>query len=272
MSVRPIWPNEVPASVPDVAFGWPDGPWEQAVDDRPIDQERTAALGRLVSRVRLAGNTPLQVAADRTTRVTTWRGWAPTGSHAVPLPSKVWLLRNGDDQWFGFDGEREHYWEVASLGPSWPTWRADAAHRFDLSKPWNQRRGLAGGGIPIWALIAFPHELRAGSGGIARALNLSVAGNYARSSVSWLLKSDGTLADSQHPLRAGERLRLTAEAYQRLTGLAQTPDDWAYLWALRHFGVIVNDKTSAIAGHAIRGPVGLKVTFDLKITDFEVVT
>lgn len=272
MAPWPMTPLQIPTAVPDVAFGW-EGPWDEPVDELPVDRDRTAGLATLNPVVRLDGHTPLQVAADQTTRVTTWSGWFPTGTHAVPLPEKVWLLRNGDDQWFGVDLDEGFYWECASMGPSWllGPWRADAVRRFDLSRPWNQHRGLAGGAIPIWALIALPYELRAGSGGLRRALNWSVAGNYAKATVPWVSKSDGTLAPSRHPLRAGERLRLTAEAYQRLTGLARTVEDFAYLWALRHRGAIVNDKTSATAGHAIRGPFGVQPTITVVVTDFEVV-
>lgn len=264
-----MMPWEIPSTTPDVAFGW-SGPWSESVDGAPVDRDRTAGLAALTETVRCSGGTPLQVANKRTTRVTTWSGWFPTRQHSVPLPEKVWLLRNGDDQWFGIDVDRAVYWECSALGPSWPTWRADSVRRFDLGLPWNQRNGLAGGGIPIWALIARNGELQAGSGGVNRALNLSVAGNYAKACVPWLSKSDGTLPPSQHPLRSGERLRLTAEAYQRLTGEARTVDDFAVLWALRDFGVIVNDKTAAHS-HAIRMPIGCLITVKLKITDFEVV-
>lgn len=265
--------HERPAIAPDIAVDlWSDAPWWRDVTHMPVDRDRTAGLAALDQRVRANGGTPLQVAGTGRTTVVTFSKWVPTGSHLVPLPENVWLLRNGDDQWFGFDLARGHYWECSALGPSLGFWRADSVRRFDLTLPWNQKIGMAGGGIPIWALIGRPGELRAGSGGVEHGLNLSVAGNYAKAHVSWLRKTDGTLPPSAHPLRAGELLRLTAEAYERLAGDAATAADLAGLWAARHRGVYVNDRTSALAGHAMRFPFGMGLTVGLSLArDFEVV-
>jgi hypothetical protein len=266
--------HERPLVAPDIAVElWPDAPWWQPVDQLAVDKDRTAGLVALDQRVRTSGHTPLQAAGPSRRQVISFKGWVPTGSHLVPLPEDVWLLRNGDDQWFGFDLDRGNYWECGALGPTvFPWWRADHVARFDLSLPWNQRNGLAGGGIPIWALIARVGALRAGSGGVEHGLNLSVSGNYAKASVSWLRKTDGTLSPSSHPLRAGECLRLTAEAYARLSAAATTPEQLAALWAMRYRGVYVNDKTDPRAGHAIRFPYGVTPGLALVLArDFEVV-
>lgn len=271
---RIIFDHERPATAPDLAVDlWPDAPWRRRVDHLPIDADRTAGLALLDQRIRTDGNTPLQAASRVRTQVVTFEKWFPTGSHLVPLPDRVWLLRNGDDQWFGIDLENGHYWECSALGPTFfPWWRADGVRRWDLSLPWIQRIGMAGGGIPIWALIARVGALRAGSGGVEHGLNLSVAGNYAKACVPWLRKTDGTLAPSTHPLRAGECLRLTAEAYERLANEATLPEQLAGLWAARHHGVYVNDKTDPRVGHAMRFPFGVGLGLTLVLArDFEVV-
>lgn len=269
---RIMFDHERPLTAPDVAVDfWSDGPWSRRVEHLPVDRERTAGLARLQQTVRTGGSTPLQPVGRSNTTVVTFSKGFPTGVHRVPLPELVWLLRNGDDQWYGIDLERGLYWECSALGPSLGFWRADGVRRFDLSLPWNQRQGMAGGGIPIWALIGRVGALKAGSGGVDHGLNLSVAGNYAKDKVSWLSKTDGELAPSQHPLRAGECLRLTAEAYARLASAATDPVTLAALWAMRHHGVYVNDKTTPLH-HAMRFPYGVAPSLQLELfRDFEVV-
>lgn len=269
---RIMFDHERPATAPDIAVEfWPDSPWHRTVDHLPVDRDRTAGLAKLVQPVRTSGSTPIQQAGRSNTTVATFSKWALTGAHRVPLPEVVWLLRNGDDQWFGIDLDRGLYYECSALGPSLGFWRADGVRRFDLSLPWNQRAGVAGGGIPIWALIARVGALRAGSGGVEQALNFSVAGNYAKDMVSWLSKTDGELAPSTHPLRAGECLRLTAEAYARLCAEATTAEQLAALWAMRHHGIYVNDKT-APHSHAVRFPYNVGAGLGLMLArDFEVV-
>ena len=264
-------------SVPEVMLDWwraQSPPWAQSVDGRPTDRRRTDRLAGLVTgnttadRVRTKGSTPLQLAGRASTRVTTWPN---VGLSRVPLPPVVWTnaATNHDAQWFGVDTVKGHYWEVSSLRVGPLGWWAGSVKRHDLAGRWDATRGLAGGGLPIWAMIPTVAELRAGAGGIDRALNFVVAGSYSVDRVPWIRKGDGTLTD--HPLRAGERLRLTAAAYDRHAFEAETADDFAVLEGLRRFGAIVNDKTSVTAGHNLRLPAGAAVTVRLTITDFEVV-
>lgn len=257
-------------TVPPVTFDrWESqgAPWFNDIDHLPIDLERTTRLTEIDLDVRTGASTPLQRASTRRTTVVTFnKGW-PTGSHLVPLPDVVWLLRNGDDQWFGFNDT--HYWEVSALGPTfWPWWRADGVRVYDLSKPWTQRQGLAGGGVPIWALTPTPQELDLGGGGVRHSLALSLAGNYSKDKAPGTLKTDGTLAD--HPLRSGELLRLTDLAYRRRLQEASNAHTRAVVVALRRKGARVNDKT-APDSHALRLPVGAQVNLKLRMTDFEVV-
>ena len=261
--------------VPEVALDWwraQDPPWAQPIGAAPVDRVRTAGLAGLVTgnetadRVRAKGSTPLQLAGKRTTRVLTSPSF---GTYKVPLPDVVWTnaATNPDAQWFGVDTVKAHYWEVSSLRVGLLGWWAHGVRRHDLAGRWDAQRGVAGGGIPIWALIPTPSELSGGT--FDRALNFVVAGSYSRERVPWIAKGDGTLVS--HPLRAGERLRLTSGARERLWGTAVTPDDLGLLKILSTFGAVVNDKTSATAGHNLRLPAGAAVTVRLTITDFEVV-
>lgn len=265
------WAWEIPDRAYDVPVPWwNDAPWCQPVSGARVDLYRTSGLERILTgdpirdRVRLSGNTPLQAAGRSNTNVITW---PVVGAHRVPLPEAVWLLRNSDDQWFGVGNGA--YWEVSALRTGLLGWWAMSVVKWDLGKPWNQRNGLAGAGLPIHAMIPRPGELKAGAEAFERALQFVVAGGYSRETVPWVRKSDGGMVD--HPLRAGERLRLTATAYDRLYPLCVTPDDRCIVWALRFYGAVVNDKTSATAGHAIRLPAGAETTVALKLTDFEVV-
>lgn len=265
-----------PLSVPDIVASWwadQDPPWCEPVSSRSVDHVRTAAWHRLqtgdrwADRVRTSANTPLQATGWRNTTVVSFKWTA--GVHQIPLPEQVWILRNSDDQWFGVDADRGLYYELSALGPTFfAWWRADSVRRLDMSKPWASQRSVAGGGIPIWAMIPRPGELRAGAEGFERALNFVVGGGYSTETVSWLTKSDGGV--SGHPLRAGERLRLTASAYDRLYPNCVTADDRSVVWTLRFYGAVVNDRTSATAGHAVRLPVGAQVGVPLHMTDFEV--
>lgn len=260
--------------VPEVALDWwrsQDPPWAQPADG-PVDVERTAGLAGLVTgdrwadRVRL-GRTPLQLA--RPTGSTQVFTWPQFGAHRVPLPNVVWTnaATNPDAQWFGVDAARSHYWEVASLRTGPLGWWAHTVKRHDLAGRWDAQRGVAGAGIPIWALIPTLDELD--DGGFDRALNFVVAGDYNRARVPWVAKSDGTSV--VHPLRAGERLRLTGSARKRALLTAETPDDFALIDILSVYGAVVNDRTSATAGHNLRLPDGHDCTVELTITDFEVV-
>lgn len=259
-----------PTVVPDIAVPWwTDAPWHRLVEDRPTDLERTAALAAHDLRVRLSANVPLQLAGWRNTTVVSWQRNRITGVDRVPLPEQVWLLRNGDDNWFGVDPDRGLYWETGGMGPSmFGTWRADLVKRFDLDQPWTQTRATTGAGVPLWPLVPTIGELRAGAGGIAHALHLVVAGNYSPDRASWVSKSDGT--QPSHPLRAGEWLCLTDEAYLRLSAEALYPDDLAVAYAAWVHGVYVTDKTSPHA-HNLRMPAGARLSLQPFLTDFRVI-
>jgi hypothetical protein len=255
-------------AVPPIAFSrWAQfsPPWFDTVVDAPVDAGRTLRLADYDARVRTSPSTPLQNVG---TRLTTVASFTEFKWHRIPLPELVWILRNGDDQWFGQSGTT--YWEVSALGPTlMGFWRADSVRVWDVTKPWWETRGVAGGAVPIWAMTPTVNELRLGAGGVRHSLALSVAGDYSPERVPGTLKSDGT--DPSHPLRSGECLRLTAVAYDRRLAECSTADDRATVHALRFHGCRVNDKTSATAGHNLRTPVGANITVQFRLTDFEVV-
>ena len=193
--------------VPEVALDWwraQDPPWAQPIGAAPVDRVRTAGLAGLVTgnetadRVRAKGSTPLQLAGKRTTRVLTSPSF---GTYKVPLPDVVWTnaATNPDAQWFGVDTVKAHYWEVSSLRVGLLGWWAHGVRRHDLAGRWDTQRGVAGGGIPIWAMIPTPSELRGGT--FDRALNFVVAGSYSREPVPWNANS-GTARPGSQPCGA----------------------------------------------------------------------
>jgi hypothetical protein len=265
---RPLMQWDPTPKVPPLSFSrWAQfsPPWFDLVAGRDVDTVRTARLPEVDDVVRLSPTTPLQNAARGNTTVI---GFTDYKVHRVPLPGVVWILKNGDDQWFGQSAT--HYWEASALGPTllgW--WRADSVRVWDVTKPWWETMSVSGGGVPIWAMTPTPDELARGAGGVRHSLALTLSTNYSPEKVSGWMKSDGT--DPTHPLRSGECLRLTDVAHQRRLAEAQTPDDFAVIHALRFHGCRVNDKGSRVAGHNLRMPAGANVTVRLRLTDFEVV-
>lgn len=258
--------RDVPLRVPDVALDWwrtSVPPWCVDVSWRLVDEARTAAFRALPvnPRVRTTGRVPLQLTAPvGTTNTVTWRGAIPSGVHRVPFPQRVWVIGNTDRQWFGVDLGRMRYWEVSAVRPSLWGMSAERVVSWDLNGSWQQTKGITGAGVPMWAMMQ-PET----------ALHFVVAGDYS-AELSPLGRSfgktDGTLAD--HPLRSGERLRVSHEAFERLLSLARTADDLALLARLFRKGAIVTDKTGAEVGHSLRLPVGSNVTVELSAADFEV--
>lgn len=219
-------------------------------------------------RVRLGDSTPIQRTGPGTTAVHTWPVFY---RHRVPLPPGVWANghSNPDWQWFGVDEEAGHYWEVSSIRSTFLGWWAHYVRRHSFEAPWNAVRSITGAAIPCWAMIPSPRGLTQ-MAGVQSALNFVVGGGYSRDKVPWVVKSDGGLA--VHPLRAGERLRFTAAAFERRMAEATTAAQRGLVWRLRYRGAIVNDKTSATEGHNIRLAAGSDVgDWDLHPLDFEVV-
>lgn len=275
---RILSPHEFPSTTPEFAVDWwasQGAPWfDDDIVSRPVDTVRTNGLrsiltgNPLADRVRLGNRTPIQHTGRALTTIHTWPVFY---RYRVPLPEGVWTNghTNPDWQWFGVDEAAGDYWEVSSIRTGFLGWWAHAVRRHNFGAPWQSGRSITGGGIPCWAMIPSAAGLTE-MAGVQSALNFVVGGGYSRETVSWVNKSDGGLA--VHPLRAGERLRLTAEAFDRRMAEATTAAMRGLVWRLRHRGAIVNDKTAKDVGHSIRLAAGSDVgDWQLHLLDFEVV-
>ena len=282
--LTPVDPTPRVPALPTVTW-WAEQlpPWTARVVDRMVDSTRTAQLSPFDNRVRVGGGVPLQVAANRTTRTLnrsqpgTWTN--PWPSVPMPFPLAVWVdQKTTDFMWFGIDPARNIYWEAVEVGPfglfQWQAsslWAMGSVRIYDLNMPWDrQQRSITGGGLPMWPMVPSIEALDAGAGGVQHALHFVVSGGYSSEpSIPPARKSDGTRPG--HPLRAGARLRLTAEAFDRLSADVHGPHDAALLWALHVYGAIVNDRTADV-GHLIRLPDDprLDIRLGLRLTDLEV--
>lgn len=258
-------------------------PWRNAIDGRQIDVERTAQLAAFDDRVRANGGVPLQRAASTTTRTLnreqpgTWSNPFPTVP--MPFPAETWVDQwTTDFMWFGIDPVRQMYWEATEVGPfalfKWlpaSLWALGYVRVYDLRQRWDtQKASVCGGGLPMWPMVPRIPDLNKGAGGVQHALHFVVSDGYSNEPpIPPARKTDGLVKG--HPLRAGARLRLSEAAFYQLSAMADTTHDQALVWALRHYGAIVNDRTAN--GHALRLPASpeLKVTVQLRLIDFEVV-
>lgn len=250
-------------------------PWEQRVTERAVDTARTSRLSAFDDQVRTRGGVPLQIAANTLTRTLQGTLLNPQPAVRLPLPARTWVeTRTSDANWFGVDPAKQLYWEASALRPmlpwlSWP-WAAHSIRVYDLTKPWDtQRPSITGGGLPMWPMVPHPDQLAGGAGGVQRALHFVVDGGYSSEPfIPPARKSDGERTDG-HPLRAGARLRLTDEAYFRLSWHTTDAAAQAVLWALWIYGAIVNDRTSDV-GHNLRLPAGVTLDLNMRLIDFEV--
>lgn len=258
-------------------------PWRQVIDARTVDTARTAELVGFDDRVRCNPGVPLQLASNRMHRVQhrsqpgTLFPFNPLPTVPLPLQEQVWVEQSTTDHnWFAIDRERGLYYEASEMGPVWawaPTpWKAGYIRVFDLNQRWDaQKASITGGGLPMWPMTPRIADLNKGEGGVQHALHFIVSGGYSSDPfIAPARKTDGTRTG--HPLRAGARLRLTEAAYYQLSARARTTHDRAVLWALLHYGVIVNDRTAPV-GHAMRFPASpdLDLTLQLRLIDFEVI-
>lgn len=258
-------------------------PWEQQVTGREVDVERTAQLAAFDDRVRTNPGVPLQLAGPRMHRVQhrsqpgTLIPFNPLPTVPLPLQDQVWVEQSTTDHnWFAVDPDRGMYYEASEMGPvfAWAStpWKAGYIRVYDLNQRWDaQRPSITGGGLPMWPMVPRIADLDVGEGGVQHALHFIVSGGYSNEPpIPPARKTDGLVKG--HPLRAGARLRLTEAAYIQLKARAQTAHDRAVVWALRHYGVIVNDRTAPV-GHAIRfgASPDLRLTLQLRLIDFELV-
>ena len=109
------------------------------------------------------------------------------------------------------------------------------------------------------------------SGRIGHALHFAAAG-YSPDHIWPARASDGVIPG--HPLRAGARLRLTAQARDRLLGApGRTPHDRALVECMATEGLIVDDFTDPDAGDLLRQPQDPRIVLSItsiRRTDLEV--
>lgn len=176
----------------------------------------------------------------------------------------------------------EHGSLDASLaGAEWSVgWRNNPGLAvWQLDQPWNgptQPLGVVAAGIPM-----LPHLIRADEvlAGQVRHAGFLVVANYGKGRAGYARAGDGSLG-ADHPLRAGERLRLKASALARYKrGTAQR----VVAQGLRDYGVVVGDRRQQGSVKTSAGKASISLTQDprfdglalelmgLRLTDFEVV-
>lgn len=260
-------------------------PWRQQAHGLPVDADRTERLADYDDEIRLNGGVPLQLASpSRTTtqvrtQPPTWSN--PFGLTRLPLQEVAWVEQETTDfNWYAIDPVGGRYWEASEMGPvhllPWlpaAYWRCGYLREYDLKVPWDkQKPSITGGGLPMWPMVPSIEALDAGAGGVQHALHFVVGGGYSDEPPTGpARKTDGEVPG--HPLRAGERLTLTAEAHARFMDEATTAHDLALVWAMNVYGLIVNDRTANV-GHAVRLPADprLNVTLHrrIRLTDLQV--
>jgi hypothetical protein len=153
------------------------------------------------------------------------------------------------------------------------TWKLDGpGFSRPVSEDPERAPGARGSGLPLFAGVIGPAELRAGE--IDHALAVSVPGLARRSYVQPASVTDGV--GSVDSLPAGARLRLKSSA---LAGLHRrdrnAPSTEAILVALHRYGAIVVDRASVPTLYAAAGTPANLLREDeldwLQLSDFEVV-
>lgn len=306
------WNDWLPTSCPDISdldlwarFGQE---WNQEVRSMKVDTTRTNLMMGWNDKVRsnttkgtidgVHGGAPFQRLDKIPTRNTkTYVATAKPSlfnlfpSTIVPLPDYIpgnratVLRRFGDPTVTGSDTQSfflaptgatgGRYYELSAFGPClWPfsliaPWRADNVEVWDMSIDWrNQRKGITGAKVPFLPMLATYEEYETS---IDHALHF-VANAYNKGEKVGIAKgTDGETVG--HPLRAGERMRMTEEAYNRLLASSINKHSRAVVEALYKYGMILTDKTGTTVPHAIRHPMDVRVQVDLDIElkDFEVV-
>lgn len=154
------------------------------------------------------------------------------------------------------------------------TWKLDGP---GFSKPVSvdpaRAAGARGSGLPLFAGVIGPAELRAGE--INHALAISVPGLARRTYVQPASVTDGV--GSVNSLPAGARLRLKSSALEGArpkTG--SRPSSEAILVALHRYGAIVVDRASVPTLYAAAGTPASLLREDelswLQLSDFEVIS
>lgn len=298
-----------PEPCPDLdAEPWADAPWTQRIDGRGVDRLRTQQLARADVNMPIDLHMPTTVFEGSTTgfpyqlvdattprtavwdlaRSITWSWFRPMFPiEHVPLPPTV--RREGDpgrawDQHaYLLDATGKRLWEMILLdnfASRFKTWgQADwtvgyngsgpGLSCWDLAKPWDapgQPRGVVAAGIPH-----LPHFVRADElarGEIRHAMFFALPVYAKAAPVGYARGSDGTHLD--HPLRAGDRLRLPRTAVE---WFAPGTPERVVAEGLHRYGMTLGD-TGGTASIAVAQDPRLAKNWQgmgLRLADFEVV-
>jgi len=186
-------------------------------------------------------------------------GWLSVIDPATGLGYDFWRARRQSDDTISFQYAKA--WALAGPGFSPPV-SVDPA----------RAAGARGSGLPLFAGVIGPQELRTGE--INHALAVSVPGLARRSYVQPASVTDGVGPTDSLP--AGARIRLKGSVRPRLeSGDPGRPATEAILVALRRYGAIVVDRASVPTFYAAQGTPSNLVAEDelewLGLDDFEVV-
>jgi hypothetical protein len=297
------WP--VPEMEPVKSEPWAgigDCFWNLDITNYPVDSDRTAALadvdvpiGGSAGHPPWQGSTygmPYQLITEAGPKTTvydrsrgTWWEWFRLRFPTVGIPLPGMVRREGDPNpppnsdkhWIGYDQDAGILYETIQMnkGPALFNWGqsewsigytgSGPLARWDCNKRWNeagQPIGVVASGIPLFPLIPrFDQWLL----GINHAMFLALP-NYCAGLTPPARGYDGDLVN--HPLRAGERLRLK---YPTTNPIAK---------AAAKYGFIVGDRNAWNKGD-YKGVAGYTLTQDRRwttvdlpqwrLTDFEVV-
>ena len=243
---------------------WPDAPWHERIDGRPVDVERTARFAGENLRVRCSPTTPLDMC-----------GSSPA---PVPLPPVVHMnLRNPDAQVFFLDEDEGLYYELSAFRPTpWfhpYRWACDSAYVWDLNEPWeNQPGGTSASDIPVWPLVPTYEQLMDGYVGHALAFACAGVGptgaqdGYSSDPpVGYARATDGRIPD--HPIRAGEIIQLDPD----LAPEPRNRQEQTFLETLTEFGGVNTDITAGTHSFRFAYDARIDVALGLTASMFKVV-
>jgi|JI10StandDraft_1071094.scaffolds.fasta_scaffold21361_17 hypothetical protein len=301
------WDDWTPPPCPDISDVdfWPEAaPWTEKVRGRLVDTARTKRLTEAgvdkgvrhganpKTKDGVRGGYPFQRIDNQPTRTrrvyeskvppSFTRGFFP--STMVPLPDLSggeYVRRFGDPTVTGtdagaifLDAEERTLYEISAFGPTnqdCTTWRSGRVTAWDLDRDWrDQPGGLSASRVPLLPMLPTFEQYE--SGDLGHALHLSLAGYAKEAPVGFSRGHDGEIQN--HPLRNGERLRLTEAALLKITSqqLTLTAQDRVLLHALYTYGVVLTDRTSQTVDHTLRQPMDPRIVLNviLRLTDFEV--
>lgn len=186
-------------------------------------------------------------------------GWLSVIDRETGIAYDFWRARRQSDDTISYQFAKT--WKLDGPGFSRP-----------VSEDPTRAPGARGSGLPLFAGVIGPAELRAGE--INHALAVSVPGLARRAYVQPASVTDGV--GSVNSLPAGSRIRLKASTLEGTRPKQGGPSSEAILVALRKYGAIVVDRASVPTLYAAAGtPPNLLRENELQwlqLRDFEVIS